>query len=171
MTDPSGGRQRDWPARRLIASALITGEDDRILIVKPTYRDGWLLPGGVVESGETPAQACRREVAEELAIDVPLTRLLCVDYVPANDGAPDGAAFVFLAGKVDPATLSGIALPDGELSDFTFVDRESAMNQLIPPLARRLRLALDALDQARSAYGENGTEPLGNAATRTDIPA
>ena len=35
------------------AAALIRDEAGNLLIVKPTYRDGWLLPGGMVEPEET----------------------------------------------------------------------------------------------------------------------
>ena len=50
------------------------------IILKPTYKNHWLLPGGVVEANESPRQACIREVKEETDIDCQLTRLLCIDY-------------------------------------------------------------------------------------------
>jgi hypothetical protein len=38
-----------------------------LLVLKPTYKSGWTIPGGVLETdGETPGDAGRREVAEEL---------------------------------------------------------------------------------------------------------
>ena len=39
--------------------------DGRILLVKHTDTDGWYLPGGGVQSGETLGDAIRREAAEE----------------------------------------------------------------------------------------------------------
>ncbi|MFC8226348.1 NUDIX domain-containing protein [Streptomyces sp. NPDC057287] len=45
----------------------------------PAYRedDRWLLPGEVVEPGEHPQDACRREIAEELGLpDLPLSGVL-----------------------------------------------------------------------------------------------
>ncbi|SEO93588.1 NUDIX domain-containing protein [Actinacidiphila rubida] len=50
------------------AAAIITDQIGRVLLVRPTYRedDRWLLPGGALEAGEHPMDACRREVAEEL---------------------------------------------------------------------------------------------------------
>jgi len=43
------------PTRRLAAGALIRNEEGELLVVKPNYKDGWILPGGTVESGEQDA--------------------------------------------------------------------------------------------------------------------
>ncbi|MET7766768.1 NUDIX hydrolase [Streptomyces sp. NPDC005393] len=50
------------------AAAIITDEVGRVLLVHPTYRkdNRWLLPGGVVELGEHPHVACRREITDSL---------------------------------------------------------------------------------------------------------
>ncbi|WP_307873852.1 MULTISPECIES: NUDIX hydrolase [unclassified Frankia] len=42
-------------------------DDSRILIVQPTYRPGWDLPGGVVEQEESPHSAALQHPADELA--------------------------------------------------------------------------------------------------------
>ena len=39
------------PTRRLAAGALIRNERGEMLLVKPNYKDGWILPGGTVEAG------------------------------------------------------------------------------------------------------------------------
>src|SRR4051794_34297997 len=53
---------------RVAAGALIRDVEGRILLVKPTYKDGWDIPGGYVEPGESPADACNREIAEEIGL-------------------------------------------------------------------------------------------------------
>src|SRR6202042_1722416 len=50
------------------AGALFTDDAGRVLLVKPNYRDHWSLPGGILEEGEPPHEACRREVLEELGL-------------------------------------------------------------------------------------------------------
>lgn len=49
-------------------------DGDRVLLVRHTYGDRrrWELPGGWMHADEEPAVAARREVAEELGIDVVL---------------------------------------------------------------------------------------------------
>jgi 8-oxo-dGTP pyrophosphatase MutT (NUDIX family) len=46
-------------------------DGDRVLLVRHTYgRAQWLVPGGSVKRGERPLSAARREIREELGIDI-----------------------------------------------------------------------------------------------------
>src|SRR5262245_15144704 len=60
---------------RLIVVPIIRSEDGAVLICKmPSDRGGfpgqWALPGGGLEAGETLVQALRREVREELGVNL-----------------------------------------------------------------------------------------------------
>src|SRR5258706_11113969 len=72
------------PAIPVSAGALIFDTAGRLLILKPTYKSGWTIPGGVMEAdGETPWDACRREVAEECGLYIDAAhpaRLACMDF-------------------------------------------------------------------------------------------
>src|SRR5690349_17137033 len=87
------------PRTRGAAAALLLDEQGRIVLVKPTYKDGWFLPGGVIEEGESPLAACLRECAEELGFVPALDGLACVDWGPPRDGVDAVNIFVF-AGRV-----------------------------------------------------------------------
>src|SRR6266571_4154609 len=90
------------PGIPVSAGALIYDRARRLLILKPTYKSGWTIPGGVMEAdGETPWEACRREVREECGLDVRNGRLACVDFRtprpdrPGKPGNPGGIRVLF----------------------------------------------------------------------------
>jgi 8-oxo-dGTP pyrophosphatase MutT (NUDIX family) len=57
--------------KRVGVDALILDHDGRILLVDPTYKPNWDLPGGMAETNEPPLDALRRELAEELGLHLP----------------------------------------------------------------------------------------------------
>jgi 8-oxo-dGTP diphosphatase len=130
------------PAVPVSAGALIFDQAGRLLILKPTYKSGWTIPGGVMEAdGETPWQACRREVREECGIEVRSGRLACVDYHPGRPGHPGGIRFLFDCGPVDDASLAAITLQAEEISEHRLVPLDTALTLLRPPIRRRVRAA------------------------------
>ncbi|MBO0788724.1 MAG: NUDIX hydrolase, partial [Actinobacteria bacterium] len=96
---------------------MIFDEGGRLLILKPTYKSGWTIPGGVMEAdGETPWQACRREVREECGIELRGGRLACVDFRRPRQGKPGGVRFLFDCGVIGSDRLAAIRLQPEEIS-------------------------------------------------------
>jgi len=156
-------RIRAWyralPAKRVGAGVLFVDDRNYVLLVKPTYKERWEIPGGLVEASESPHEAAAREVAEELGMDRALGRLLCVDWVPARDPKTDGLMFIFDGGLLGAMELANVSLPPEELSEYRFV-APFALDQFLPEhMARRVVTALAARDAGRTDYLVDG-QPL-----------
>ncbi|MEU7042099.1 NUDIX hydrolase [Streptomyces varsoviensis] len=148
-------------AETTAAGVLLFDEDDRVLLVDPTYKPGWEFPGGVVEPGEPPARAGMREVAEELGLelaDVP--RLLILDWEPPRAPGFGGLRLLFDGGLLPRDTADRLLLPCAELRGWRFVTEQEA-ELMLPPVRRtRLRWALRAREQGRPLNLEAGV-PVG----------
>ena len=59
-------------------AAVIRDADGRILLQEKSSDEGWSLPAGAIEPGESPAEAIRREVLEETGLVVVPTRIIAV---------------------------------------------------------------------------------------------
>jgi 8-oxo-dGTP diphosphatase len=130
------------PAIPASAGAMIFDGAGRVLILKPTYKSGWTIPGGVMEAdGETPWQACQREVREECGLEVRSGRLACVDFRNPRPGRPGGLRFLFDCGVIDSARLSEITLQPEEISECQLADLKTALTLLRGPVRRRVKAA------------------------------
>ncbi|BCM65685.1 hypothetical protein EASAB2608_01019 [Streptomyces sp. EAS-AB2608] len=128
------------------AAVVFCNEDSEVLIVKPTYKDYWNLPGGAVdvEHGETPYDAVVREVREELGISPPIGRLLVHAWVTvAGKGAQ--ALYIFKGGVLSRQDMQALTLQQSELSEYRFCHPEEEPG-LIPPHLT------DVWDEATIAY-------------------
>jgi 8-oxo-dGTP diphosphatase len=148
------------PAIPVSAGAMIFDRAGRLLILKPTYKSGWTIPGGVMEAdGETPWDACRREVSEECGLDVRSGRLACVDFRtprpdrPGKPGNPGGLRLLFDCGRLDDASLGGIMLQAEEISEHRLARLPAALKLLRKPIRRRVAAARRA---GAPGYLENG---------------
>ena len=67
-----------------VVAAIIHDETERIFATQRGYgdfKDGWEFPGGKMEQGETPEDALRREIWEELETRIVVERLIqTVEY-------------------------------------------------------------------------------------------
>lgn len=143
------------------AGCLFLDDQQRVLLVKPAYKEPWEIPGGGVEPGESPREACKRELREELGIDVEPGRLLCVDHRPATaDGRPDALRFVFDGGVISRADADRFRLDPSELLEWRFVALPDLDAYVVPVLARRLRSAAAI---GCGVYLEDGVPPAADS--------
>jgi 8-oxo-dGTP diphosphatase len=68
--------RRATPSFHMGAICVVERADGHMLLVRQSYRrDGWGFPGGLLRRGEEPADAARRELGEELGVEVELQGL------------------------------------------------------------------------------------------------
>lgn len=93
-------------------------EKGKLLLVKRAiepFRDYWVLPGGHVEYGETVEKAIKREMKEELGVNVKIEGLLGVYSDPKRDPRCHTVSVTFLLKKE-----RGQIRLNGEASEFRF---------------------------------------------------
>ncbi len=147
---------RGLPAKRVGAAMLLTDPSGRLLLVRPTYKPGWEIPGGLVERDEAPHLAVVREVAEELGLSLGQGCLLCIDWIPARHPKTDGLMLIFDGGTLDAATIDTIRLPANELSEYRLVPRAELDDYLPAHMARRVRQAIRARKEGSTLYLVDG---------------
>jgi len=75
--------------------------DGRILVVKPSYCRYLSMPAGRIERGETPRHAARRELGEEVGLDVKVSQLREVGMFVSRQQWKEDRGHVFeLEGEV-----------------------------------------------------------------------
>ena len=142
------------PAIPVSAGALIWDRAGRLLVLKTTYKSGWTIPGGVMEAdGETPWDACRREVAEECGLQAGTGRLACMDFRRPRPGKPGGIRYLFDCGAFSDASLAGIVVQPEEISEYRLAELSTALTLLRKPIRRRVRAATR---RRRLCYLEDG---------------
>jgi 8-oxo-dGTP diphosphatase len=142
--------------KRVSADAILRDAAGRILLVDPTYKPDWDLPGGMAEANEPPAEALCRELGEELGLGIAVGDLLCVDWVSAHGPWDDLLNFIFDGGILADSDIRNLQLVDRELRAFEFCDENQAEERLRPDVWRRVAAALHALKAGRALYLQDG---------------
>jgi ADP-ribose pyrophosphatase YjhB (NUDIX family) len=124
---------------------LLLIKDGQVLLVKPSYQDGWYFPGGGVKRNETVEQAARREAKEEVGAELGKLELF-------------GIYDLFYESKSDHIVLF-------QCTDFTYTGesdfeieqvRAFPLKALPPDIApgyeRRIKDYLESRDELRFGY-------------------
>ncbi|GAA3827865.1 NUDIX domain-containing protein [Streptomyces phyllanthi] len=143
---------------RMAAGALFFNADGHVLLVQPSYKPMWEVPGGYVEHAESPLVACKREVQEELGITPQIGRLLVVDWAP-SDAEGDKVLYIFNGDELAPEEVAAIKLAPDELLAAEFFPPEQLDDLLIPRLSRRVKAAIASRTSGGPVYLEHGQGP------------
>ncbi|MGV9195272.1 NUDIX hydrolase [Microbacterium sp. MC2] len=122
------------PRRIHVSAAVIVDEAGRLLVVRKTGTTAFMQPGGKPEPGETAGQTLRRELAEELGLDVAphdLVGLGSFTAAAANEPGYLVVAEVFSVdiGRQQPAV-------GAEIAELRWITRADLAHLDVAPLAR-----------------------------------
>jgi ADP-ribose pyrophosphatase YjhB (NUDIX family) len=110
---------------RLGCSAAIFDARGRILLTRRSDNGQWCLPGGRMESGESAAEACEREVFEETGLNVRVKRLVGVYSHPDQLVVyPDGKKAHIVALHFEAENIGGQLGLSNETTDFGYFTLE-----------------------------------------------
>jgi 8-oxo-dGTP diphosphatase len=109
------------PRKRIASGAIIFNQKGELLMVKPSYKDYWSIPGGVVEKNESPYQACLREALEEIGIKIKIQRLVGVFYRYRRDLDDELIQFHYLCFPLSKEQIRKIKLAKDEIEDYKYV--------------------------------------------------
>ncbi|GAB2487891.1 NUDIX hydrolase [Jatrophihabitans fulvus] len=138
------------PSHVPCAGAVVVDDAGRLLLIRrgqPPAEGTWSLPGGRCEPGESPQDACVREVAEETGLAVEVVRW--VGRVERD--APDGRVYDIDDYLCRPT--GGTLRADTDVTDARWVDRAAFDELTLAPLLAET-LAGWSLLPATSSRGE-----------------
>ena len=143
------------PKKRMASGVIIRDIDERILMVKPSYKLNLEIPGGVVEKDESPYDACKRELKEEVGLDLIIERMLCVDYNKADDKETESLMFIFYGGCIEKDIIEKIRVDGEEILSFEFMSLEELKDKATDSLYRRIEKSIEAIERQTIYYLEN----------------
>lgn len=149
---------KSLPKKRMGAAALLLDNKGRILMLKPSYKDHWTIPGGVIEKDESPKEGCNREIEEEIGIKVRVKKLLAVNYNTASAERDENLQWIFYGGIFRPSQVAKIRIDDKEIIQFKFVDLDAALEIIEPGMRDKLPLYKRVLQASGAVYLENWLE-------------
>lgn len=133
------------PSYTVGAACVIERDDGSVLLVRLVYRNGWGLPGGLVKRHEDIAECARREVREEIGMDVELTSEPAV----VVDSRPQRVDVVFRARLAAGSDPDGARPCSAEIREVRWFPASE-----LPPLQHEAVTALGALAASVEAEGE-----------------
>lgn len=140
------------------AGILLFNDKRELLILKPTYREGYLIPGGGIEKNESPKEGLKREIREEIGLDLEIGEILCFNYYPNNEMDFDNAEIqlIFYGGVLSQNEINSIVLNPEEHHSFCFVPLDEALSLVNPYLSKTIASCMKALEREKTFYLEKG---------------
>lgn len=141
------------PRKRVHTASLIFNQAGELLLLKPTYKKNWSLPGGSVEKDESPKAGCVRETKEETGLTIPDPQFLAVQYIKDPEKG-DALFFMFDCGTVSETQIASITLLEEEIAEWKFVPLTAIHEYVTEGIMSRITLAIEAKRSSGRVYSE-----------------
>jgi 8-oxo-dGTP diphosphatase len=127
----------------VVSAVVLRDEQGRILVVRKRGTTRYMLPGGKIETGETPAQAAIRELHEEVGAVLDAEQLHFLgDWITAAANEPNHSVHGYI---FEHPLIEGLAVR-AEIEDLLWLhpDDMNQRNDLAPLLTERVLPALQS---------------------------
>jgi 8-oxo-dGTP diphosphatase len=123
----------------VIVAAIIEDDSGRLLLVRKRGTDRFMQAGGMIEAGETAADALVRELREELAVTVTADDLV---YLGRFDAPAANEAGYVVDAEVFFASLDGTPVASAEIEELIWMSPSDAGGVRLAPLTSDVLLPL-----------------------------
>jgi ADP-ribose pyrophosphatase YjhB (NUDIX family) len=121
-----------------LGTACLVEHEGRVLLVRTAYRRNWSLPGGLLDRGEAPADGLRRELREEVGVDVDVDG----DPVVLVDLGSQLVEFFFHARLTDGADVDCVRAASAEIEEVGWFALDEARELVHGPSRLREKFAI-----------------------------
>jgi len=126
------------------AQGIVLDANNRVLLIRHTYRPGWHFPGGGVEKGETAELTVMRELKEEAGVQCVKRPELFGLYANFKAFPSDHIALFVMRDWAQPA----VPAPNREIAEQTFAAQDALPDGTIGAVKRRLEEVLQGAERS-----------------------
>lgn len=122
-----------WCGAKTLGARALVIQGDELLLVKHTYIDGWHTVGGCVDLGESPVEAVKRELCEEVGLKVrEEPELMGIYHYPGTKG--DDYIVMYVV-----KSFSFVAANSPEIAEWRWFKIDELPQDISPSTKKRLQ--------------------------------
>lgn len=145
----SGDETHRYP-EPTVGALILNGKGQVLLTQSYKWQDRFTLPGGHIELGETAEQALKREIKEEVGLDLESIRFLQFQEAIYSPEFIYQKHFVFLD-FLCKAKTDHVQIDNKEIQDFVWTNPQKALEMKVEPFSKKtIAKYLEAKDSPKN---------------------